>query len=36
MSETAEQYKNRFAAYVKGKDPVAMQREALNALASLY
>jgi hypothetical protein len=35
MSETAEQYKNRLAAYVEGKDPIAMQRGALNALASL-
>lgn len=35
MSETAEQYRNRFAAYVEGKDPIAMQREALDTLAGL-
>src|SRR5947209_7685482 len=28
MPETAEQYKARFAAYVAGKDVIAMQREA--------
>jgi uncharacterized damage-inducible protein DinB len=31
----AEEYKARLAAYVKGKDPVAMQREAPGTLARL-
>ncbi len=35
MPETAEQYKARFAAYVAGKDPVVMQREAPLILARL-
>lgn len=35
MAETAEQYKARFAAYVAGKDPIAMQREAPRKLAQL-
>lgn len=33
--ETAEQYQTRLAAYVDGKDPVAMQREAPRVLARL-
>ncbi|MGA8867402.1 MAG: DinB family protein [Candidatus Sulfotelmatobacter sp.] len=35
MTETAEQYKSRFQTYVAGKDPIAMQREAPQTLASL-
>jgi hypothetical protein len=35
MAETPEQYKARFAAYVAGRDPVAMQREAPRTLANL-
>jgi DinB superfamily len=35
MAETDEQYKARFAAYVEGKDPIAMQREAPRTLAQL-
>jgi hypothetical protein len=35
MSETAEQYKARFAAYVEGKDPITMQRETPRTLAHL-
>ncbi len=35
MNETAEQYKARFAGYVQGKDPVAMQREAPSTIARL-
>ena len=35
MADTAEQYKARFAAYVEGKDPIAMQREAPKTLAQL-
>ncbi|MGE5207563.1 MAG: DinB family protein [Chlamydiota bacterium] len=35
MPETAEEYKNRLAAYVEGKDPIAMQRQALHTIASL-
>jgi uncharacterized damage-inducible protein DinB len=35
VAETAEQYKARFATYTEGKDPVAMQREAPQALARL-
>lgn len=35
MTETAEQYKARFASYVAGRDPVAMQREAPQTLAAL-
>jgi DinB superfamily len=35
MVEAAEQYKARLAAYVEGKDPVAMQRQAPPTLAEL-
>lgn len=35
MTETAEQYKARFATYIAGKDPLAMQREAPRTLAAL-
>jgi len=35
MSETLEQYKARFDAYLDGKDPIAMQREAPSTLARL-
>ena len=35
MVEAAEQYKARLAAYVEGKDPVAMQSEAPRTLARL-
>ncbi|HET6178821.1 MAG TPA: DinB family protein [Candidatus Sulfotelmatobacter sp.] len=35
MTETSEQYKARFATYVAGKDPLAMQREAPQTLAVL-
>jgi len=35
MPESAQQYKARFAAYVEGKDPIAMQREAPRTLALL-
>jgi hypothetical protein len=35
MTETAEEYKSRFAAYVEGKDPVALQREAPDTIAGL-
>ena len=35
MTETAEEYKSRFAAYVEGKDPIAMQREAPDTIACL-
>jgi hypothetical protein len=35
MVETAEQYKSRLAAYVEGKDPIAMQRQAPRTLAQL-
>jgi DinB family protein len=35
MTETAEEYKSRFAAYVEGKDPIAMQREAPDTIADL-
>ncbi|HKW68522.1 MAG TPA: DinB family protein [Terriglobales bacterium] len=35
MTETAEEYKSRFAAYVEGKDPIAMQREAPDTIAGL-
>lgn len=35
MAETAERYKARFATYTKGKDPVAMQRQAPQTLARL-
>ena len=35
MTETAEEYKSRFAAYVEGKDPIAMQREAPDTIARL-
>ena len=35
MSETAEQYKARFAAYTEGKDPLMMQRAAPKTLADL-
>jgi DinB family protein len=35
MPETAEQYQSRLASYVQGKDPIAMQREATQALKDL-
>jgi uncharacterized damage-inducible protein DinB len=35
MAETAEQYKARFAAYIDGKDVLAMQREAPRTVAQL-
>ena len=35
MTETAEEYKSRFAAYVEGKDPIAMQREVPDTIAGL-
>jgi len=35
MPETAEQYQSRLASYVQGKDPIAMQREAIQALKDL-
>src|SRR5882757_9466711 len=35
MTETAEEYKSRFAAYTEGKNPIAMQWEALHTLAQL-
>jgi len=35
MVEAAEQYKARLAAYVEGKDPVAMQSQAPRTLARL-
>src|SRR2546423_12667298 len=35
MPETAEKSKARFAAYVAGKDVIAMQREAPHTLARL-
>lgn len=35
MTETAEQYKKRFASYVEGRDAVAMQREAPDVVARL-
>src|SRR5438874_13343831 len=35
MPESEEQYKARFAAYVEGKDVIAMQREAPHTLARL-
>jgi len=35
MTETAEEYKSRFAAYVEGKDPIAMLREAPETIAGL-
>ena len=35
LSETAEQYRTRLEAYVKGKDPIEMQREAPNTVAAL-
>ena len=35
MTETAEQYKKRLAAYVEEKDPIAMQKEAPHILAHL-
>jgi len=35
MSETAEQYRHRLASYVEGRDPIAMQREALVVIAHL-
>lgn len=35
MTETAEEYKSRFAAYVEGKDPITMQREAPDTIAGL-
>lgn len=35
MAETAEQYHTRLAAYVQGRDAIAMQREAPRTLAHL-
>lgn len=35
MTETAQEYKARLAAYVEGKDVIAMQREAPEILARL-
>ena len=35
MVEAAEQYKARLAAYVEGKDPIAMQSQAPGTLARL-
>jgi uncharacterized damage-inducible protein DinB len=35
MGEAAERYKARLAAYVEGKDPLAMQRQAPRTLAEL-
>lgn len=35
MPETAEQYAARFATYVEGRDPIAMQREVPTTLAGL-
>jgi hypothetical protein len=35
MTETADEYKARFADYVEGKDVIAMQREAPQTLARL-
>jgi len=35
FSETAEQYAARFATYIEGRDPVAMQREAPRTIAAL-
>jgi hypothetical protein len=35
MPETAEQYKARFATYTEGKDPVAMQCEAIQVITDL-
>jgi hypothetical protein len=35
MIETPEQYKVRLAAYVEGKDPIAMQRQTPRILAQL-
>ena len=35
MVEAAEEYKARLAVYAKGKDPVAMQRQAPRTLAQL-
>lgn len=35
MHESGEQYNARFDAYVRGKDPIAMQREAPLTLAAL-
>jgi len=35
MTETAEQYKTRLEDYTAGTDPIAMQREAPQTLASL-
>ena len=35
MAETAEQYKLRLETYIAGKDPIAMQREAVRTLATL-
>ena len=34
-TETADQYKARLGSYVRGKDPIAMQREAPRTLANL-
>lgn len=35
MPETAEQYASRLAGYVEGRDPIAMQREAVGTIADL-
>ena len=35
MGESSEQYTARLAAYVQGKDPIAMQRQAPSTLAQL-
>ena len=35
MTESPEEYETRLAAYVEGRDAVAMQREAVVALARL-
>jgi hypothetical protein len=35
MAETPEEYRARLAAYVEGKDPLAMQRQAPRTLAEL-
>ena len=35
MIETPEQYKVRLAAYVEGKDPIAIQRQTPHILAQL-
>jgi len=35
MPETAEQYKARFASYIEGRDPIALQKSAPHTLAEL-